>query len=135
MKGQLSLFNEEYIKDSDCTKETPVIYGKPDDPIYGTGTRITPRVKGREDSEHMKNILLPELLPLEEYDLIAILLSGGKDSIACYYKLLELGACAFQDKFVIMDGFFTHFHFPLSFQFHSVFRIPPPCGIGWPVLR
>ena len=91
MKGQLSLFNEEYIKDSDCTKETPVIYGKPDDPIYGTGTRITPRVKGREDSEHMKNILLPELLPLEEYDLIAILLSGGKDSIACYYKLLELG--------------------------------------------
>ena len=91
MKGQLSLFNEEYIKDSDCTKETPVIYGKPDKPIYGAGTRITPRLKGREDSEHMKNILLPELLPLEEYDLIAILLSGGKDSIACYYKLLELG--------------------------------------------
>ena len=82
MKGQLSLFNEEYIKDSDCTKETPVIYGKPDKPIYGAGTRITPRLKGREDSEHMKNILLPELLPLEEYDLIAILLSGGKDSIA-----------------------------------------------------
>ena len=27
----------------------------------------------------------------EEYDPIAILLSGGKDSIACYYKLLELG--------------------------------------------
>ncbi|MDR2024755.1 MAG: hypothetical protein LBQ71_16245, partial [Hungatella sp.] len=39
----------------------------------------------------MKKILLPELLPLEEYDLVAILLSGGKDSIACYYKLLELG--------------------------------------------
>ncbi|WP_313152803.1 phosphoadenosine phosphosulfate reductase domain-containing protein [Lacrimispora sp.] len=39
----------------------------------------------------MKKIFLPELLPLEEYDLVAILLSGGKDSIACYYKLLELG--------------------------------------------
>ncbi len=39
----------------------------------------------------MKKIYLPELLPLEEYDLAAVLLSGGKDSIACYYKLLELG--------------------------------------------
>ena len=39
----------------------------------------------------MKSIFLPELLPLEEYDLFAILLSGGKDSVACYYKLLELG--------------------------------------------
>ena len=39
----------------------------------------------------MKKIYLPELLPLEEYDLAVVLLSGGKDSIACYYKLLELG--------------------------------------------
>ncbi|MDT4377354.1 phosphoadenosine phosphosulfate reductase family protein [Blautia coccoides] len=39
----------------------------------------------------MKKIFLPELLPLEEYDLVIVLLSGGKDSIACYYKLLELG--------------------------------------------
>jgi len=31
----------------------------------------------------MKRILLPELLPLEEYDLVDILLSGGKDSVAC----------------------------------------------------
>ena len=30
-------------------------------------------------------------MPLEEYDLIAVLLSGGKDSIACYFKLIELG--------------------------------------------
>lgn len=91
MKGQLSLFKEEYIKDADCTKDTPVFYGKPDQVVYGRGIRIRPRVKGREDSEHMKRIFLSELLPLEEYDLIAILLSGGKDSIACYYKLLELG--------------------------------------------
>ena len=75
----------------DCTKDTPVTYGKPDRPIYGTGTGIKPRVSGRTDSEYMKKIYLPELLPLEEYNLVAILLSGGKDSIACYYKMLELG--------------------------------------------
>ena len=91
MKGQINLFAPDFIRDVDCTKDTPVIYGKEDASIYGTGKRIQPRVSGREDSEHMKKIFLPELLPLEEYDLIAILLSGGKDSIACYYKLLELG--------------------------------------------
>ena len=68
-----------------------MVYGKPEAAVYGTGKRIEPRISGREDSEHMKRILLQRLLPLEEYDLIAILLSGGKDSIACYYKLLELG--------------------------------------------
>ena len=91
MKGQLSLFEPDFIKDRDGTKDTPVIWGKPEKPIYGTGSRIKPRISGREDSEHMKKIFLPELLPLEEYDLIAVLLSGGKDSIACYYKLLEMG--------------------------------------------
>ena len=91
MRGQLSLFEPDFIKDADCTRDTPVIYGKPDKPIYGAGTRIKPRISGRDDTDHMKKIYLPELLPLEEYDLIVILLSGGKDSIACYYKLLELG--------------------------------------------
>ncbi len=91
MKGQLNLFEPDYIKDMDCNRDTPVVYGIPDKPIYGTGERIRARISGREDSEHMKSIFLPELLPLEEYDLFAILLSGGKDSIACYYKLLELG--------------------------------------------
>lgn len=80
-----------FIRDRECAKDTPVIYGVPDSLIYGTGKRIRPRVPGREDSEHMKKILLPELLPLEDYDLVVVLLSGGKDSIACYYKLRELG--------------------------------------------
>ena len=44
MKGQMNLFPEEYIKDSDCTKDTPVVHGKPDTPIYGMGVRIKPRV-------------------------------------------------------------------------------------------
>lgn len=91
MQGQLNLFEPDYIRDVDCTKDTPVVYGVPDTPIYGTGKRIKPRITGRTDSAHMQKIFLPELLPLEEYDLVVILLSGGKDSIACYYKLLELG--------------------------------------------
>lgn len=91
MKGQMSLFPENFIKDADCTRQTPVNLGKPDKPVYGQGVRITPREPGRTDSEHFKKIYLESLLPLEEYDLIAVLLSGGKDSIACYYKLIELG--------------------------------------------
>lgn len=81
----------EYIKDKDCTIDTPVLYGKTGHPIYGKGVRIKPRVPGRTDTDHMNNIYLPELLPLEEYDLIVVLLSGGKDSIASYLKLIELG--------------------------------------------
>ena len=80
-----------FIKDIDCTKDTPVILGRPDKPIYGKGMRIRPKVDGRKDSGHFQKIYLPELLPLEEYDLIVVLLSGGKDSVACFYKLLELG--------------------------------------------
>lgn len=81
----------DFIKDADCTKETPVRLGVPDAPIYGKDIKLKPRVDGRTDSEHFKKIYLPELLPLEEYDLIVVLISGGKDSVACYLKLLELG--------------------------------------------
>ena len=80
-----------FIKDIDCTKDTPVVLGRPDTPIYGKGVRIKPGVDGRKDSGHFAKIYLPELLPLENYDLIVVLLSGGKDSVACFYKLLELG--------------------------------------------
>lgn len=81
----------EAIKDRDCTIDTPVILGEQDDPIYGKGISIKPRVPGRQDSNHFKSIYLEELLPLEEYDLIVVLFSGGKDSTACYLKLVELG--------------------------------------------
>ena len=80
-----------FIKDSECTPDTPIIVGKQEKPIYGDGVRLKPRVKGRCDSEHFKKIYLPRLLPLEEYDLIVVLISGGKDSVACYLKLIELG--------------------------------------------
>ena len=80
-----------FVKDMDCTKDTPIILGNADMPIYGKGVRIRPRIDGRRDSEHFKKRYLSELLPLEEYDLIVVLLSGGKDSIACFYKLIELG--------------------------------------------
>lgn len=91
MKGQLSLFEPEFIKDIDCTADTPVTRGKKDKPIYGTGKRMKPRVQGRRETKHMEEIFLEELLPLEEYDLIVVLISGGKDSIATYFKLRELG--------------------------------------------
>ena len=90
MKGQMNLFEPDYIKDIDCTLETPVKRGIRDRQIYGTGTKIKPRIPGRKDTKHMENIFLEELFPLEEYDLIVVLISGGKDSIATYFKLREL---------------------------------------------
>ncbi len=89
--GQLSFIWPDFIKDSDCTIDTPIIYGKEDTPVYGHEKEIKPRLKGRTDSRHFESIYLENLFPLEEYDLIAVLFSGGKDSMACYYKLLELG--------------------------------------------
>lgn len=74
----------EVLKDKDCTMDTPVVLGVQDSSIYGKGISIKPRVDGRKDSKHFESIYLPELLPLEEYDLIVVLISGGKDSIACF---------------------------------------------------
>lgn len=91
MQGQMELFEPDFIKDMDCTKNTPVKRGVKDQPIYGTGAKIKPRLQGRTDTEHMQKIYLEELLPLEEYDMVVVLISGGKDSIACYFKMLELG--------------------------------------------
>lgn len=81
----------EVLKDKDCTIETPVTFGNPDIPVYGQGIRIFPWVEGRRYTKHFRDIYLDELLPLEDYDLIVVLFSGGKDSTACFLKLLELG--------------------------------------------
>ncbi len=89
--GQLSFIAPSYVKDADCTVLTPVMYGIQDKPVYGMGKSIKPRIPGRKGSKHFESIYLDELMPLEAYDLIIILFSGGKDSMACYYKLLELG--------------------------------------------
>ena len=62
------------------------------------GKRIRPRVSGRKDTEYMKKIYLEELLPLEMYDLVIVLISGGKDSIACYYKLFGVGVTKIQNR-------------------------------------
>lgn len=108
MKGQLSLSdllfeeleNQEggsvlaeatFVRDIDCNAQTPVVFGEPVSPIYGSGIGIKPRVPGRRDSDHFKEIYLPELLPLEEYDKIIVLFSGGKDSLCAVLNLLELG--------------------------------------------
>lgn len=57
MKGQMNLFDDDtFIRDADCTKDTPVVKGKPDTPIYGQGIGIRPSVPGRQDSDHFKDI-------------------------------------------------------------------------------
>lgn len=87
-----SLIDEtDYIKDRDCTINTPVIFGGVQDNIYGKGIGVEPLIDGRRDSRHFEDIYLDRLLPLEEYDKIIVLFSGGKDSLACYLKLLEMG--------------------------------------------
>jgi hypothetical protein len=69
----------EVLRDRDCTIETPVVRGVRDKKIYGKGIRIQPRVDGRRDTKHLESVYLSQLLPLEEYDLIVVLISGGKD--------------------------------------------------------
>lgn len=83
--------NQSFIKDSVCNRDTPVVHGRPRSPIYGAGVVIRPQTPGKQDTDFAHKIHLPELLPLEEYDHIIVLFSGGKDSMAAYYHLLELG--------------------------------------------
>ena len=80
-----------FIKDADCTKDTPVVYGQQERPLYGREVRFRPRVPGKRKTSTDKKTYLPRLLPLEDYDLIIVLFSGGKDSLAAYLKLLEWG--------------------------------------------
>lgn len=79
------------VKDSQCNKYSSVIHGNRESPIYGIGKAITPRYASKCKTEYEKKIYLAELLPLEEYDLIIVLFSGGKDSAAAFLRLTELG--------------------------------------------
>ena len=80
-----------YIKDSACSRDTPVSLGHPEHEIYGEGTPIQPRLTGKTATDFDRKIYLGELLPLEEYDCIIVLFSGGKDSAAAYFRLIEMG--------------------------------------------
>lgn len=80
-----------YIRDAECTRDTPVVHGLLETPIYGSGMALQPGMPGKQESSYDRKIFLPELLPLEDYDHIIILFSGGKDSAAAYFRLLELG--------------------------------------------
>lgn len=91
MDAPRALPKVRYIKDTDCTRDTPVKFGFKPDRIYGKHMQIYPRVKGRTDTKHFCDIYLENLHPLEDYDKIIVLFSGGKDSLACYLYLKELG--------------------------------------------
>ena len=82
---------QRIIKDSECYPEMPLVHGRPDSPIYGKGVSLTPLFPGKQETAYDRKIFLSKLLPLEEYDHIIVLFSGGKDSTAAYYRLLELG--------------------------------------------
>lgn len=84
-------FTIAFIRDIDCTLDTPVTLGLPKQPIYGQGIPIQPQQDGKYETRTDQKIYLPELLPLEEYNQIIVLFSGGKDSSAAYFTLLELG--------------------------------------------
>lgn len=46
-----------FVKDIDCTVNTPVVLGMEDSPIYGKGIELSPRVPGRKDSAHLKRFI------------------------------------------------------------------------------
>lgn len=58
---------------------------------YGKGYSFCPAIPGKQETKTDIENYLPQLLPLEDYNLIIVLFSGGKDSLAAYLYLLELG--------------------------------------------
>lgn len=79
------------IRDIDCSIDTPVVYGHACKAIYGEGVIIHPDTASKNETDYEKKIYLSNLFPLEYYDKIIVMFSGGKDSLACILHLLELG--------------------------------------------
>ncbi len=79
------------LRDCDCCADTPVWFGIKPEPIYGKSQPIYPRKPGRRDTPYQQETYLEHLLPLEEYECVRVLFSGGKDSLCAYLHLRELG--------------------------------------------
>jgi len=58
------------VKDSDCVSRSPIQYGHKENPVFGFGKALKSQLPGKQLSEYDKKIFLPELLPLEESDLM-----------------------------------------------------------------
>lgn len=41
-----------FIKDADCTKDTPVVYGQQERPLYGREVRFRPPCSGKTEDFH-----------------------------------------------------------------------------------
>lgn len=79
------------IRDINCNINTPIVYGKPVKPIYGERIILHPETASKNETDYEKSMYLSNLFPLEDYDKIIVMFSGGKDSLACILHLLELG--------------------------------------------
>ena len=89
------------IRDIDCNIDTPVTYGKKCCPIYGDRIIIHPEIASKNETAYEKGMYLGSLFPLEDYDKIIIMFSGGKDSLALV-ELLGKRSHIFKPRFSVV---------------------------------
>lgn len=53
-----------FIKDVDCTKETPVVLGHPDKVVYWKKIKMKPRIEGRRIVNTLKKYTCRNYYPL-----------------------------------------------------------------------
>jgi len=66
------------IRDYECSKNSPLIWGNLDTPVDGLDRPISPRYLGEQETYFDMKIFLPELLPMEEYDWLSFSFQAEK---------------------------------------------------------